>query len=62
MKRKALLLAPGGLMRCCVHWANKWIEDAPDADAKEGERIECQSEHKETMSVADGAIRWVGTQ
>jgi hypothetical protein len=62
MKRKDLLLHPGGLMRCCVHWAQHWIEADPDADAKDGERIECLSEHKETMAVVSGAIRWTGAE
>lgn len=49
-------------MRCCLHWAAQWVDGDPEAEAQDGERIECESEGKVTMQVKDGAIRWTGDE
>lgn len=62
MKRKDLGLHSGGLFRCCLHTAAEWVEDDPETEAEEGQRIECESEHKVTMKVERGVIRWTGDE
>ena len=59
-KRAELLLHHGGLMRCCLDSLQEWVREAPQAEAKPGERIECKHEHKPTMIVdKSGAfVRW----
>jgi hypothetical protein len=62
MKRKELLVQPGGLYRCCLATIVEWMDEAPEADAVEGETFTCRYEktaiEPAKMIVHQGTVRW----
>jgi hypothetical protein len=42
MQRIALLISPRGLLRCCSRTAFAWVVSSPEADAFEGDTLQCK--------------------
>jgi hypothetical protein len=60
VKRRDLEVHAGGLYRCCAQSIVDWVNEDPDAQAVDGEKLTCryEKENPAQMIVSGGVIRW----